>query len=70
MMVEAEYTRAKEFGTAHRDDEHVRRARSIVGEDFSSASALGMLRLREHPLSSSNFRIVECCSVLREIFAG
>lgn len=68
MMTEPEYERAKAFGAADRDDEHVTRARSIVGEDFSNGTAPGVLRLREHPLFRADFRVGEFTSVLREIF--
>lgn len=68
MMTEPEYDRARAFGVADRDDEHVKRARSIVNEDFSDETSLGVLRLREHPLFRADFRLGEFLAVLREIF--
>lgn len=69
MMMQIEYDRAKVFGALDRDDEHVHRARDIVALDFSSATALGILRIREHTLFRSNFRLGEFMAVLREIFS-
>jgi hypothetical protein len=67
MMTEAEYERAKRFGAADDGSEHLRRARRIVSEDFSSQSSLGILRLREHPLYREEFRLDEFMAVAREI---
>jgi hypothetical protein len=52
---------------ADRDDKHVKRARSIVNEDFSDETSLGVLRLREHPLFQADFRLGEFLAILREI---
>jgi hypothetical protein len=68
MMTESEYERAKVFGAADGEDEHVRRAHTIVNEDFASASSPGILRLREHSLYRANFRLEDFMSVAREIF--
>lgn len=68
MMTELELERAKMLAAAERDDHNLRRARSIVSEDFSSGTAPGVLRLREHPLTRREFQINDMISVLREIF--
>jgi hypothetical protein len=68
MMTGGEYARAKAFGAADRDEEHVVRVRSIVSEDFSSETSLGVLRLREHPLFRDEFRIKDFIALLREFF--
>jgi hypothetical protein len=68
MMTEVEYERAKTFAAADREDVYVRRARAIVSADFSAETAMGVLRLREHPLFRAEFRLEEFVSVLREIF--
>ena len=68
MMTEAEYGRAKAFASADRDNEHIARARGIAAKDFSSATALGAIRMREHPLFRPEFRLDEFVTVLREIF--
>jgi hypothetical protein len=70
MMTESEYERARAFAAADGEDKHVRRARAIVREDFSSASAPGVLRLREHPLYRADFRLEDFVAVAREIFGG
>jgi hypothetical protein len=67
MMTEPEYERAKAFGAADREDEHVARARDIVASDFSGVTAEGMLRMREHTLFRPDFRLDEFMSALREI---
>src|SRR5262249_18965516 len=68
MMTEPEYERAKELGSMHADNLHVRRARQIVQNHFSGADDLGMLRVREHKLFRPDFRLGEFGAVLREIF--
>ncbi len=70
MMTEGEYERARAFGAADKDEAHVRRARAIVGEDFSAPTATGVLRLREHPLARDDFRLDEFIGVLGEVFGG
>jgi hypothetical protein len=70
MMTEGEYARAKAFGAADRGEPHVARARAIVPEDFSSPTATGVLRLREHPLARPDFRIEEFVGVLGEVFGA
>jgi hypothetical protein len=70
MMTEQEYERAKQLGATHAADEHVKRARMIVGDHFlSGAAAVGMLRIREHRLFREAFLLEEFTSVLGEIFA-
>ncbi len=69
MMTEAEFERAGELGRLHQGDENVERTRTIVLEDFSSPTAMGVLRLREHTLSHADFQIEDLTSVLSEIFA-
>jgi hypothetical protein len=68
MMTESEYERAKVFGAADKEDEHVRRARAIVSEDFANESATGLIRVREHALFRSAFQLREFVDVLREVF--
>jgi hypothetical protein len=68
MMTEAEFERAKRLGVENREEPHVERARAIVGADFSSPTALGLLRLREHPLFVAKFMTSDLVSVLAELF--
>lgn len=67
MMTEEEFERASRLGRSQ-GDEHLERARSIVTEDFSGPTALGVLRLREHPLSRDGLQIDDLISALEEIF--
>jgi hypothetical protein len=68
MMTEGEFERAKTLSEEDRNDPQVQRARAIVGEDFSSLTAPGLLRLREHPLSRDDFMTQDLVSVLAELF--
>jgi hypothetical protein len=70
MMTEAEYERARELGTAYAGNEYVGRARAIVREQFASRTAVGVLRLREHPLFREDFLLEDFLGVLAEIFPG
>jgi hypothetical protein len=70
MMTEPEYERAKAFGAADRDEEHVRRTREIVATDFWSPTAEGVLRSREHALFRPDFRLDDFIAVLREVFGA
>jgi hypothetical protein len=68
IMTEEEYERAKELGVIHASDEHVLRARAIVGDRFSARTAVGTLRIQEHQLFRDAFLLDEFMSVLAEIF--
>jgi len=68
MMTESEYVRAKAFGAADKENEHVRRARVIVSEDFASETAMGLIRIREHDLFRDAFQLREFVEVLKEVF--
>ncbi len=68
MMTEAEFERARRLGVEGRRERHVERARAIVGADFSSPTAVGLLRLREHPLFGDHFMTGDLMSVLAELF--
>jgi hypothetical protein len=70
MMTEEEYQRAKELGATHAGDGHVKRACAIVRDSFSSKTAAGVLRLREHGLYRDTFLLDEFVSVLVEILPG
>jgi hypothetical protein len=70
IMTEREYERARELGAAHAANEHVRRACAIVRDQFAVRTAVGMLRLREHPLFRAEFRLDDFMNVLGEIFRG
>src|SRR5260370_16134459 len=68
MMTEQEYERAKELGVTHAGNGHVARACAIVRGHFTSRTAVGVLRLREHKLFREDFLVDDGLSVLREIF--
>lgn len=68
MMTEVEYERAKALGQDYAEEPHVRDVRRIVAEDFSAPTTLGLLRLREHPLSRPEFTVDDFIAVLGEVF--
>ena len=68
MMTEEEHDRAHELGVAGGGNEYVRRARAIVHDQFASRTAVGVLRLREHPLYRDDFQLDDFIAVLGEIF--
>ena len=67
MMTEAELKRTRRLGVEGRRERHVERARAIVGA-VSSPTAVGLLRLREHPLFGDHFMTGDLMSVLAELF--
>jgi hypothetical protein len=69
MMTETEYERAGMLAGRSRSEPHFVRVCDIVAADFSGTSALGMLRLREHRLFRSDFRLDEFAATLAEIFS-
>jgi hypothetical protein len=68
MMTEEEYERAKELANQFADAPKFREARRIVREEFSIEEAVGIIRLREHPLFQAGMRPGEFLSVLHELF--
>ncbi|MEX0714424.1 MAG: hypothetical protein WD278_18960 [Pirellulales bacterium] len=70
MITEREYERAKELGAGHPANTPISRACAIVRDHFARATAVGVLRLREHMLFRQDFLVDEFLSILREIFPG
>ncbi len=69
MMIEQEYDRARALAVQSRSDTHFARIREVVAAEFASPTALGVLRLREHPLFRDDLRLVEFAAVLSETFS-
>jgi hypothetical protein len=67
LMTEAEYDRARELGRKLALDGSVRRAGAIVRDHFATLNSIGLLRLREHALYTSDFAIDDFIAVLNEI---
>ena len=59
LLTEAEDEVVRELSEQHRDNHHVIDARQVVAEHFGNVDAIGMLRIREHPLYSDSFRLDE-----------
>ncbi len=55
------------MGVEDRDEPHVERAGDRQA-DFSSSTATGLLRMREHPLFVDGFMTEDLISVLAELF--
>lgn len=68
MMTEEEYEVVRRLATSNRDVGVVRQAGQIVAEFYSSGTALGVLRIREHPLYGDNMDIGEVLRLLAELF--
>lgn len=70
MLTEAEYRRIGEMAERYSSHAIVGQARQIVAEDFSSDAAVGVVRLREHPLftDAASAGLEDFMSVLRELF--
>jgi hypothetical protein len=68
LMTAEEYDDARRLGAGLGGDVHVRRAREVVAGDFAATTALGVLRLREHPLFRPDFQVDDFIAVLGEIF--
>ncbi len=69
MMRSAEYDRARLLAAWSRPEPHFLQACDTVAADFSGPIAPGMLRLREHRLFRSGFRLDEFADILAEIFS-
>jgi hypothetical protein len=68
MMTEPEYVRARKVGSEMSRNASFDRARAIVSEDFSSQTATGILRMREHRHFRPDFQVEQFRQVLQEIF--
>ena len=68
MMTEEEYQSALAQRDTHCRAEAFLEVQRIVRNDFSSDTALGVLRLREHPLFAPFLDLTGFVSVLKEIF--
>jgi hypothetical protein len=68
MMTEAEYDRARTLAERSRSEPHFARVCEVVAADFPEPTAIGLLRLREHPLFRNDFRVGEFIGTLSELF--
>ena len=69
MMTEEEFERAKAVLREERETAHVKKAQSIVSEDFATPTSAGTLRLREHKSFRPELQTEEFISILKELFA-
>jgi hypothetical protein len=68
MITKDEFEVVRRLATENRDASVVREAGQIVAGFFSSSIALGVLRIREHPLHGDNMDIGEVLRLLAELF--
>ncbi len=57
MMTESELQEAIALASRHGSNRHVERARGIIKSQFAIPTAIGILRLREHPLFQKEFDV-------------
>ncbi|NOY63794.1 MAG: hypothetical protein GXO97_00095 [Nitrospirae bacterium] len=67
-ITEDEWEGAKELSKRYAEDDYIKEAGSLVSTYFSSFTSLGIIRLRESPYYTPEFRIEEFISALQEIF--
>ncbi|MGH9463681.1 MAG: hypothetical protein ACRD1X_20965 [Vicinamibacteria bacterium] len=68
MMTDVEYEMVRRLAMENREDGVAREASRIAADFFSSSTALGVLRIREHPLYSDDMDIEEVLRLLAELF--
>lgn len=67
MLTEDEYAHVRKNVERHAGAEPLARAREIVASHFSSPSATGIIRIREHPLFNPRMDIDKLISALRDL---
>jgi hypothetical protein len=70
MMSESEWEVAQRLSRTYRGESAIREAARIVQEDYASLEALGLIRLREHPLYSRDLDLDQMMAVLADLFPG
>jgi hypothetical protein len=68
MLTETEDRTVRDLSARYRENPFVREAGAIVSSFFAGPDALGVLRMREHPLSLEKLDVRQFVMVLREIF--
>lgn len=69
MLTAEEYDAVRKNAKRHSNSAAVQRARQIIAEHFSSPTALGTLRLREHASFTTSMDIGTMISTLAELFS-
>ena len=68
MMTEEEYTGVRKGIEKHATSSPIFRAREIVAKYFSSPTATGAIRIREHPLFTARMDTVRLVKELADLF--
>ena len=68
MLSEEEFDLVRAGVQKHAASQSVRRAREIISTNFSSATSMGILRLKEHPLFTPRMQVERFLSALAELF--
>jgi hypothetical protein len=69
MLTEAEFNRVRELAKKHSSSRPLVRVREIIRDHFSSLSAMGLIRLREHTLFTERMDVNALVRSLRDLFA-
>ena len=65
---ESEYETCKQLRSQLSESPILQQGATIVAEYFSTQTALGVLRLKEHPLYSENLQVGEFLLILKEFY--
>jgi len=69
MLTEAEFDQVRQLAKKHSASRPVVRVRQIIREHFSSPSAMGLIRLREHTLFTPRMDVTGLVKNLADLFA-
>ena len=69
MLTEAEFNQVRQMLNKHSTSRPVARAREIISENFSSPTAMGLIRLREHALFTPRMDAAALVKNLNDLFA-
>jgi hypothetical protein len=69
MLTEAEFNQVRQMVKKHSTSLPLARGREIIREHFSSPTAVGLIRLREHALFTPKMDAAELVKNLNDLFA-
>lgn len=69
MLTENEFNQVRQMVKKHSTSRPLARGREIISEHFSSPTAMGLIRLREHALFTPRMDVAELVKNLNDLFA-
>jgi hypothetical protein len=69
MLTEAEFNQVRQMVNKHSTSRPLVRGREIINQHFSSPTAMGLIRLREHPLFTPRMDAAKFVKNLSDLFA-